>query len=76
MKNSTYNNGILTVNGKRYTVTEIENQGNGHCRMFLREEGPLDAVKETKAAEWVFPERLESLDDYDWEYTAFLKRVW
>lgn len=76
MKNATYKDGILTAKGKRYRVIDRINNNNGHCLMILQEEEDIFMEKKHKTAEWAFPERLENIDDYDWENTSFLKRIW
>lgn len=43
--------------------------------MILQDEDNLFR-KKPLAAEWAFPEKLENIDDYDWENAAFLKRIW
>lgn len=74
MENATYKDGILIVEGKRYCVVDRINGEKGRCFMIIQDEGNLFR-KSPLTAEWAFPETLESIDDYDWEDTAFLKRI-
>lgn len=75
MKDATYQDGILTVRGKRYCEIDKFDGGDGFAFMRLREEDDTTRKKKGKTAEWVFPQEMEEIEDYDWENTRYLKKI-
>lgn len=75
MKDATYKDGILTIKGIRYCVLDKFDGGGKASFMILREEGDSLMIKKQRTAEWVFPEKMDNIEDYDWENTAYLKSV-